>query len=252
MAIDEAALSQLDGRAYPVLDALAHAGRQGQGVSASNNYICVDGRTYWVKSTAQQGLVAELVAGRLAARTGAGPLARIVRVPVEAGGPPHLVGVGVGIQDEPSTENARQLQGVLASGLFNPASIDARSRALVVAFQTWLGLADAQVLINLRDGRVRSIDHGDCFSNTAAAGPPPLVIVDIPGVDRSIGRDRFAIEAAVSAIEGTSDRDLTDAVAGIPAGEPWRGPASRRLEIANWLSVRRSLIREVMEEWLRQ
>jgi len=66
------------------------------------------------------------------------------------------------------------------------------------------------------------------------------------------GRIIETAPAAVSAIEGTSDRDLTDAVAGIPAGEPWRGPASRRLEIANWLSVRRSLIREVMEEWLRQ
>jgi hypothetical protein len=251
LAIDHHTIQTLDGRGYMVLDAVTHAGRQGQGISASNNYVCIDGRTYWVKATAQQGLVAELIASRLARLAGAGPGAQIIRVPIEAAGTaPHLAGVGVGILDEPDTTNARELAPLLSGGQFDPASIDARSRALVVAFQTWLGVADTQVLINFKDGRVRSIDHGDCFANTAAGGDPPLILVDIPGVDASVGKERYAVEAAVRAIEGVSDRDLMEAVAQVPSGEPWRGPVARRAEIASWLAPRRDRMRTVMEGWL--
>jgi hypothetical protein len=220
-------------------------------MSSSNNFICVDGRTYWVKAAAQQGLVAELIAGRLAQRVGAGPVAKIIRVPLEAAGAAaHLVGVVVGIQDEPDTANVRELQPFLAGGQFDPASIDSRSRALVVAFQTWLGVGDTQVLINLKDGRVRSIDHGECFSNTAAPGDPSLTLVAIPGVADTTGKERYAVEAAIAAIESVSDRDIMESVAQVPTGEPWRGPVARRVEIASWLSARRDRVRTVMEAWL--
>ncbi len=251
MPIDPQTIQTLDGRGYMVLDAITHAGRQGQGVSASNNFICIDGRTYWVKATAQQGLVAELIAARLARHVGAGPGAQIIRVPAEAAAPaPHLAGVGVGILDEPDTTNARDLAPFLAGGQFNPVSIDARSRALVVAFQTWLGVADTQVLINFRDGRVRSIDHGDCFATTSSPGDPVLILVDIPGVGAAIGKERYAVEAAIRAVESVTDRDLMESVAQVPAGEPWRGPVARRAEIASWLAARRDRIRTVMEGWL--
>ncbi len=62
----------------------------------------------------------------------------------------------MGPEDLPNTVNARELQPFMARAQFDPGAIDARSRALVVAFQTWLGVQDEQVLIRLTDGRVSS------------------------------------------------------------------------------------------------
>ncbi len=147
--------------------------------------------------------------------------------------------------------NARELQPLLAGGQFDPGSIDPRSRALVVAFQSWLGVGDTQVLINFRDGRVRSIDHGECFSKTSTNVAPTLVVVSIPGIADTVGKERYAVEAAITAVERVTDHDLMELVAQVPAGEPWRGPVARRAQIASWLSDRRSQIRALMEAWLR-
>ena len=82
--LDAAALNKLDGRGYTVLEAITDANLgQPQTYSRPNAFICVDGKTYWVKAKAQQGLVAELITGRLAARVGAGPIAKIIRVTPE-------------------------------------------------------------------------------------------------------------------------------------------------------------------------
>jgi hypothetical protein len=253
MTIEQAKLSVMDSRGYEVLDALSHGGLKSQTYSQSNTFLCVDGKTYWVKASAQQGLVAELIAGRLASRTGAGPIARVIRVPAEAlpadGSANHLLGLVVGSEDERNTVNARDLQPMLGGGQFDPKLVDAAARALVVAFQTWLGVDDTQVLINLRTGQVRSIDHGACFANTTSATPRALNALAIPGVPDDLGRDPAAIEEATLRIESVTDQQLVDAVTRIPVGEPWRAPTERRLEIANWLAFRRSKIREVMAQW---
>ena len=74
-------------------------------------FVCVDGNTYWIKRKAQQGLVAELVAGRLGAIVGAtapGVIANVVPEAMPADNPPnHLLGLGVGSRDEPKMETRR-------------------------------------------------------------------------------------------------------------------------------------------------
>ena len=182
-------------------------------------------------------------------------MARIIRVPREAlpagGTAAHLEGVGVGMLDQPDTENARDLGPLLAANQFDPGTVNGPSRALVVVFQTWLGVNDGQVLINLRDGKVSSIDHGDCFGQTSNLADPVLIITSIPGVDAAVGKDKAAVEIAVNRVEEVTDKDLLEAVSRVPGGEPWKGSVARRVEIAHWLAHRRGRLREVMDTWLK-
>jgi hypothetical protein len=250
--VDFQRLDDLERRGYTVLEAVAADTRTSADTfSRPTTFICIDGRTYWVKGTVQQGLVAELVAGRLAARVGAGPAARIVRVTAEIlppAGQPDQVGVVVGIEDIPDTVNARDLG---ATGAVLPgAGIDAPSRALVTAFQTWLGVGDTQVLVRVDDGHVFSIDHGEAFGLLAPTDPTP-VVVPIPGVDDRIGRRPGDVLPAVARIAGVTDRELMDAVAGTPAGGAWRSDLTRRREIVEYLAYRRDRLQEVMDAWCR-
>src|SRR5712691_9442470 len=98
-------LEQLDTEGYVVLDAITHSRPPPAGSHASpHEFVAIDGRTYWNKRNAQQGLVAELVAGRLGAQTGAAPMARVVRTTPEVmphdGSANHLLGIGVGVEDQ--------------------------------------------------------------------------------------------------------------------------------------------------------
>lgn len=124
------------------------------------------------------------------------------------------------------------------------------TRARVVAFQTWIGAADAQVLINLTDGTVMTIDHGACFEATASLLDPVIVLTAIPGVPSDLGKDLLSIEGALRRIEGITDHDLIQAVTQVPSGNTWRSLVSRRTEIAEWLAHRRDRLRGVMEAWL--
>jgi hypothetical protein len=252
--VDRAAIAVIDRLGYPVLEAIVPEGRLSTG-TASHPYtfICIDGKTYWVKGNVQQGLVAELICGRLAAKLGAGPAARIVRVTPEvlpAGAPPEIEGIVVGSEDVPGTVNSKDLGPLLSGGSFQPGLIDAAARARVIVFQTWVGAAsDAQVLVGLADGAVRSIDHGDCFSTTDATVDPSPVVAAIPGVSNDVGREGTHIAAAVQRVEALTDRDLQQAVSGIPLGSGWRSPVDRRADIGEWLAHRRDKLREVMTAW---
>lgn len=252
MSIDLATLTGIDAKGYEVLEALSFEGRKSSTHSAAHTFICIDGKTYWVKGTAQQGLVSELIGGRLAAKIGAGPVARIIRVTPEAapvdGSANHLLGVVVGLEDEHNAVNARDL-GLLATGAFEPKLIDPAARALVVAFQTWIGVGDVQVLVNLRTGRIRSIDHGECFMATAQPADPVLSVLHIDGVPDNLGNDAPSLKVAADRIEAVTDQQLLEAVARIPLGDPWKSPASRRLEIASWLADRRGKVGEVIAKW---
>ncbi len=73
MPITQELLESLDSHAYKVLQMIAHGGRKSGTLSDSNTFVGIDGKVYWVKAKSQQGLVAELVAGRLAAALGVGP-----------------------------------------------------------------------------------------------------------------------------------------------------------------------------------
>ncbi len=246
-------MSSLDARGYEVREALSWEGRKSVSHSSAHTFMCVDGKTYWVKGTAQQGLVAELICGRLAARVGAGPLARIIRVTPEAtpadGSADHLLGVVVGSEDEQNVVNSRDLQK-LTPGEFEARLVDAKARALVVAFQTWIGLGDVQVLINLKSGKIRSIDHGDCFTATQQPADPSLTVLPITGVPNGLGSDPTSVASAAGLIEAVTDQQILEAVSGIPIGATWRGPVARRLEIASWLAARRGKVRGVISKWM--
>lgn len=110
--MDADALAALDADGYTVLEAVSYDRPPPRPSHATPHaFVCVDGNTYWVKRGAQQGLMAELLAGRLGKASGSAPPAQIVRVVPETmatipNPPTQLVGVGAGILDEPKMENA--------------------------------------------------------------------------------------------------------------------------------------------------
>jgi hypothetical protein len=181
-------------------------------------------------------------------------MARIVRL-TELASPAdhsadHLIGVGVGMLDQPDMVNARSLAPLMAGGSFPAGAIEPASRAAVVVFQTWLAAGDSQVLIDLVTGKVMSIDHGDCFGGISLpATTPAPIVTDIPGVDAAVGRDLALVNDAVDRIERVTDRELIDAVSRVPADDRWKSPVDRRRTIACWLAERRDALREVMKSW---
>jgi hypothetical protein len=255
VALDEDALAALDARGYQVIDVLTHGGRKSATYSSSNSFIGIDSKTYWVKASAQQGLVAELVAGRVAAKVGAGPPTVIVRVPTEAipqtGEGGHLVGVDVGSEDVPDTINTKDMAAIVGTGTFKPESIDPRSRTLVTAFRSWVGVGDPQVLVNLRDGSVFTIDHGDCFADIDTMSEPAISLTPIPSVGDAFGKDEFCVLAALAKIRAATDTFLLEAVSRMPFGGPWQSGSDRRLKIAKWLAFRRDRLEGVMDRWLK-
>lgn len=247
-------LEALDRKGYLVVEALhAGSGHSPHTASRPETFVCIDGRTYWVKGTAQQGLVSELIVGRLAELVGAGPLARIVHVSDIAGATAQnvqIMGLLAGSLDVPDTVNARDLQTLTPAVQLPSSGINPVSRARVIAFQTWIGVSDAQVLIRLTDGEVLTIDHGDAFGSTSAADDPAIAVTPIPGLSDTIGKRAGHIMPAVDSIQRVTDRQLLECVAGIPSGSPWRSPAPRRLEIAEYLAHRRDRLQEVIRTWL--
>ena len=253
---DPKGLIHLDQTGYKVFDAVTTASLHvNPTFSRPNAFVCIDGKTYWVKGKAQQGLVAELIAGRLASLVGAGPRAEVIRVMPEIlppdGSLNHLAGVVVGSLDQVGSVNSRELSPLLAGGEFRANAVDPQSRARTTVFHTWLGMSDAQVLISLTDGKVMSIDHGDCFGILEdPAGKPVVIRVDIPGVDQNVGREERYVLPAVDRIEAVTESDMLEAVARIPAGGQWRSSAERRLAIGRWLIQRQQQVRGVMSAWM--
>ena len=163
----------------------------------------------------------------------------------------HLLGVVMGSEDRPGTVNSKDLAPLLTAGSVPTGLIDPRTRALVVAFQTWLDLGDAQVLVGMTDGRVLSIDHGECFGSlTDPAALPALRIADIPGVGLDVGREESYVRPALAKIEAVTDDEILKAVTQIPSGDAWLSPVDKRLSIGRWVAERRDLLRGVMKSWM--
>ncbi len=156
-----------------------------------------------------------------------------------------------GSEDQPGTVNARELQPFVQSGQFQASLIDAQSRAQIVAFQTWIGVGDSQVLVSLTDGRIYSIDHGECFGNLPdPAGTLTVVVTDIPGVNPDVGRESVYVLPALDRIEAVTHETLLSAVAQVPSGDAWKSPTDRRLAIGRWLAERQAAMRGVMQSWM--
>lgn len=259
----EEAAAQLSGgpTEAQILDAVALSpGKSAPSPSHANPVplVCSDGKTYWVKARAQDGLSAELIAGRLASRIEIGPAARIIRVSEhvipQASRPDKFQGILVGVEDQPGTVNNKDIQAVLGVGQLKPDLISAADRARVIAFQTWLGMQDSQVLVELTTGRIHSIDHG-CWASLGASGTlqdPAIVLTDVPGIDISVGRDLTHVQDAVARIEALADADILLALTHIPKEQEWHSTPDRLKAIGRWLAYRRDRVREVMETWARK
>jgi hypothetical protein len=249
------AIAEHDARGYTVLDAISpdERGRRSETLSHACVLVAVDGRSYWVKSESQQGLVSELICARLASVTHAGPAGRILRVTAEAvsSAPDcaHLVGVVFGSQDRADAVNARDIGALIGDQPFDPSVIDAPARARVIAFQTWVGVTDSQVLLSARTGQLWSLDHGDAFGNVDDLNNPSLVITDIPGVSPTVGSRIGDLAAAAVEIESVTETQIIEAVSGIPLGEPWRSPVERRARIVRYLIHRQGRLRGVLTAW---
>jgi hypothetical protein len=150
----------------------------------------------------------------------------------------------VGLLDIPGTVNACELS-LLGVATLDTSKVSPEDRALVVAFHTWTATNDAQVLLDMRAGRVFTIDFGDSFSDVS--GDPQLVVLDLPGVSSTHGRGHAA--AACSKIEALSDHDILSAVAKVPWGDGWGATPELRLQLATRLSARRAKVRGVMGSW---
>ncbi len=251
--MDAQALADLDAKGVDVLDAIAHVTGPMQGSLATPHaFVTSTGKTMWVKSLAQHGLANELIAGRLAGRVGAGPAGAVVNVHPQAlpadGSADHLSGLCSATEDVNGAVNVRELNQIGVTTL-DPKTIDAAQRALVVTFQTWIGLGDLQAIIDFGTGRVLSHDHGDCFANPTSKADPQLAVLSLPGVPDSHGSDAGLVADAVAKVESLSDDDLLNAVARMPSEPQWHADPAKRLQIAEWLAQRRDKIAEVMKTW---
>jgi hypothetical protein len=252
----EERLAKLDAEGVPAESAVAYVGPPPDpGTFASPHaFVAENSGTNWLKRKAQDGLAAELIAGRLGAMVDASPGAGVVDVPEEAvkdhTEATHFKGRNVGIRDRPGTTNVRNL-GVLfgPEGKLDPKVLDPASRARTVVFQSWLGVQDGQVLINATTGRVESIDHGAWASSVLSAPPDPTpVVTDIPGCD-DVGKTPELVEEAVERIEAVSDEELLEAVARVPEGPEWGLDRPARLALVRALALRRDRLRAAMTTW---
>ena len=218
--------------------------------------IAEGGGKYWVKSTAKCGLVSELVCGRLADLLGCGSPAVVMGVD-QSIVPPDRTGefanpdaLYVGILHLPDSINLREVsETMLRSKGLPPESIDGRSRAAVVAFQSWIGLGDNQVMVGLSNGRVYSIDHEDTFNNLKTSAPLDLIVTGAAVIPDVVGKEPESVENTIIQIENLQDNDLLGAVSKVPSGTEWNADPDRRLQIADWLSARKKHLRGVMESW---
>jgi hypothetical protein len=251
-AVEATRLEELDAQGLEVLQAITRSLVPPVGSHASpHGFVCSDGRTYWVKRNAQRGLVAELVAGRLGAAVEAAPSAVVVNLTSAAapadGSTNHLIGVGVGIQDVAGAENFRHVTQLRPDGTLDPTKLDVASRVRVLTFQTWLGVGDTQILVNLSTGRLLSIDHGEWCPDPRARSEPDLV--PTPGVPADFGRTRTLVDDALGRIAALDDEDLLAAVARVPDGPEWNSDRAHRLALAEWLAFRRDRLGEVIHRW---
>jgi hypothetical protein len=261
--MDADLLSSLDEQGYSPLLALAY-GRAPKNPSYAypHAFVCSDGRTYWVKRFrygsqpgaaepgAQEGLIAELVAGRLGAALGAAAAAQVIEVPsavlLPDGSTAHLEGIGVGSADQSAMENLRYLGQQVPGGALQPDRLNEQSVARVIAFQSWIGADDTQIMVDLRTGHVLSVDHG-AYNAFSSSDPQPVVA---PGLPPDFAQSASIIEPEIQRIEALSDEEVLRATAQMPDAPEWRADSSRRLTLAESLALRRDRLRHALGQWM--
>lgn len=252
---DEKALEKLDGLGYKVLQAISYSSPPPMPNSLSNphRFVCSDGNKYWLKSRCQNGLSAELIAGRIGQKLAAAPKVAVVNLdPLLVENIPacqHLTGLVVGVFEVPDSINLKDIPTLSPGLTFPPRVIDAASRARVVAFHTWFGFSDCQMFVGLGNGKVVTADLGGCLGDVVTQTNPTLTVLDIPGLPSNHGSQGDCVNAAVEAIESLTDDDILSAAAAMPGEPRWSGDRPQRLARAKWLAGRRSKVRGVLEQW---
>lgn len=252
----EAALDHAEAAGPPeIVVAWTHErGPRRQTLASPHLFLCDDGKRYWVKTRAQGGLFAELVAGRLGDLTGYAPRARVVEV-VGAALPPdlpdvHPLGIFVGIEDIPGALNTKDdLREAIRAQTFAPATLDARSWIAASLFRLWLAAGDAQALVAPDTGHVWSHDHGDAFGAgfTTQIPAAPAYIPIAPGGPPALKEHLLPVLAAVMSV--TNDQ-IVQTVARMPDNGAWQAPRDRRLAVARGLAQRRAEIGRVARGWV--
>lgn len=247
-------LAELDSKGYRPILAITPAGistKNPNTFASPLRFICEDGKVYWVKGSAQKGLSAELISGRLAHLVGAGPIAEIVNVPENifglSGSDKEKEGIRVGIADVPNSDNLRVLQGNLSE-----VNFDNHSRALTTVFQTWICATDNQVLVDETKGIIRTIDHGEAFGDLNPQGIINVVHLELPGVPLMSPELKTTFPDAIRKITQVSNQQIMEAVSRIPDGDKWNGAQEYRYSIYGYLKARRDLLEEVFNQWLRK
>ncbi len=251
----EAALDAAEAAGPPeVVVALTHEREpRRQTLASPHLFLCEDGRRYWVKTRAQGGLFAELVAGRLGCLTGFAPGAQVVEVVKEAlpihHSDVHPLGIYVGIEDIPGALNTRDdLQEAIGAKTFAPAALDGRSWTAASLFRLWVAAGDAQALVAPNTGQVWSHDHGDAFG-PAFFTPLPATLPYIPIAPVQPPTLNEHLPAVLAAILSVTDDQIVKAVARMPATGEWQAPRERRLAVAQGLSQRRKDIARLARRW---
>lgn len=249
------ALRLADREGLRPVQALAYLGWTGyRTYAAPQRFAAIDGHTYRVKHRAQQGLAAELIGGRLANLLSVGPAVEIIEIGRAAlprdGGHDHYLGHRFGAIELEDVVNSHELALLTRSERMVGLTIDWESWASVLVVETWINAGDAQAILRLSDGRVFSVDHGDCFRDLLKGPPTNVVVPAVPGV-RGVGCSWSQLDRAIGQVETLPEAAIIRAVAAIPDDDEWRAPFERRLRIAEWLIKRQTRLREVLEPWSR-
>jgi hypothetical protein len=243
----------LDARGIACVTAISVGSHAAPTSTAPRTFLATDGAEYWVKRKAPSGLLAELAGGRLAEKLGVGPHVTPVDVPWEAlprnGSLGEFRGTWFGSQHLVDGLPDRDIMTLLGIPGLDSRLVDERSRALVIAFQTWINDEDSQVLIDLSTSRVLSIDHGRSFLELPKGPPSRIVVTPIAGVPDAYGLGAGAMGWALDQLEALNEQDILESVAGCPDGDQWRSLLDRRVRIAEWLIQRQMALREVMRQW---
>lgn len=158
----------------------------------------------------------------------------------------EFLGTAFGSRAIPDTENSKTFGGFGVP--LGPENIDGFQRARTVAFQTFIGQRDQQLLVRVTDGFVYSIDHEE-WDAFAGASDVRLVVTPVAGLAEGVGRSPDEVETAIHQVESLSDGDLVDAVSCLPSGDGWCD-AEHLLRVAEVLSERRVRLGEVMRRWI--
>jgi hypothetical protein len=234
--------------------AAGYLGRTGYRTYASPyRFVGDDGIRYRVKMRAQQGLGVELVIGRLGAYFGIAPETTVLEIGPGAVPDDHSVDYLIGRQvasveiDDVMNDDELRSYGVE----LKPEQIDWLSWAQVVCFQTWIYAQDPQAMIRLSDGKVFSIDHGNCLSALPKGPLTGLVVPRLHGATNTSFPSTH-VAKAVQEIERMTEASILAIVAGVPDDPGWRMPIERQLKTAEWLLSRQPDLREVMGPWMPQ